>query len=54
MSITLWAAALGIGVLFFFFVKRRVRHRRENSRRRSLSILGSVSQQWLIGHRAEY
>ena len=47
------ATALGIGVLFLLFVKRRIRYRRENSRSRSLSLLGTVSQQWLTGHRAE-
>jgi len=53
MSIILWAAALGVGVSVLVFVKRRIRHRRESSRRRSLSLLGTVSQQWLTGHRAE-
>jgi hypothetical protein len=53
MSIILWAAALGVGVSFLVFVKRKIRNRRESSRSRSLSLLGTVSQQWLTGHRAE-
>jgi len=53
MNIILWAAALGVSVAFLVLVKRRIRRRRENSGRRSLSLLGTVSQQWLTGHRAE-
>ena len=51
MNIILWAAAVGVGVSFLVFVKRKMRDRRERSR--SLSLLGTVSQQWLVGHRAE-
>jgi hypothetical protein len=53
MNSILWAAALGVGLAFLVFVKRKIRRRRENSSRRSLSLLGTVSQQWLTGHRAE-
>ena len=53
MSIIFWTAALVVGVSFLVFVKRKIRSRRENIDRRSLSLLGTVSQQWLIGHRAE-
>jgi hypothetical protein len=53
MNIFLWAAALGVGLSFLVFVKRKIRDRRESSRSRSLSLLGTVSQQWLTGHRAE-
>jgi len=54
MSIIIfWTAALVVGISFLVFVKRKIRSRRENSDRRSLSLLGTVSQQWLIGHRAE-
>jgi hypothetical protein len=51
MSLIIWAAALVAGVSFLVFVKRKIRRRRESSR--SLSHLGTVSQQWLTGHRAE-
>jgi hypothetical protein len=53
MNIIFWASALVVAVSFLVFVKRKIRHRRENSDRRSLSLLGTVSQQWLTGHRAE-
>jgi len=53
MSIIFWTAALVVGVSCLVFVKRKIRSRRESSGRRSLSLLGTVSQQWLIGHRAE-
>ena len=51
MSIIIWAAALVAGVSFLVFVKRKIRRRRESSS--SLSHLGTVSKQWLTGHRAE-
>ena len=53
MNIILWALALGAGFSLLVFVKRKMKYRRETSRSRSLSILGTVSQQWLTGHRAE-
>ena len=53
MNIILWAAALGVGLAFLALLRRQIRRRRENSSRRSLSLLGTVSQQWLTGHRAE-
>jgi hypothetical protein len=53
MNIILWALALGVGLSLLAFIKRTMRYRRETSRSRSLSILGTVSQQWLTGHRAE-
>jgi hypothetical protein len=53
MSIILWAAALVVGVSFLVFVKRKIRDRRESSDRRSMSLLVTVSQQWLTGHHAE-
>ena len=53
MSIILWAAALLVGVSFLVFVKRKRGNRHESSGRRSLSLLGTVSQQWLTGHRAQ-
>jgi hypothetical protein len=53
MNIILWAAALGAGLSLLVFVKCKMRARRESSQSRSLSLLGTVSQQWLTGHRAE-
>jgi hypothetical protein len=53
MTTIFWAASLGIGLSLLVFVTRTIRRRRENSRTRSLNFLGAVSQQWLIGHRAE-
>ena len=52
MSIIFWTAALVVGVSFLVLARRKIRRRRESSDR-SLSLLGTVSQQWLTGHRAE-
>ena len=51
MNVVYWAVALGVGVWLLVFVTRKMRSRRERSH--SLTVLGTVSQQWLTGHRAE-
>ena len=54
MNMIFWAAALGVGVSLLVFVRRKIGYRRNSRGSRSLSLLGTVSQQWLIGHREEH
>jgi hypothetical protein len=53
MSSILLAAALGVGLSFFAFIMCVLRYQRQRRRNPSLRLLGNVSKQWLIGHRAE-